>query len=111
MNPKEDLHNWVADNFEEAAKDTFLEVANKHARENGWDLIDVDLMVDELVEKVKEGILNVISTYENGVEVEWDGGMYVPVCKNCGFDSLQINHKYCPECGTKQIWERESEGD
>lgn len=64
MTAKEDLHNWVVDNFEEAAKDTFSEVANKHARENGWDLIDVDLMVDELVDKVKTGILNVISTHE-----------------------------------------------
>lgn len=64
MTAKEDLHNWVLDNFEDAAKDTFSEVAKKHAKENGWDIIDVDLMVDELLEKVKEGILNVISTYE-----------------------------------------------
>lgn len=70
MNPKEDLHNWVVDNFEEATKDTFSDVANKFARENGWDLIDVDLMVDELVEAVKEGILNVISTYEPTQESE-----------------------------------------
>ena len=64
MTAKEDLHNWVVDNFEEATEDTFSEVAKKHAHENGWDIIDVDLMVDELVEKVKEGILNVISTYK-----------------------------------------------
>lgn len=70
MTAKEDLYNWVVDNFEEAAKDTFSEVANKHARENGWDLIDVDLMVDELIEEVKEGILNIISTYELTEESE-----------------------------------------
>lgn len=113
MTAKEDLHNWVVDNFEEAAKYTFSEVANKHARENGWDLIDVDLMVDELVENVKEGILNVVATYEpteesDGVQVEWDGGMYIPTCTRCGYDSLDIGYKHCPGCGTRVIWERES---
>lgn len=72
MTAKEDLCNWVVDNFEEAAKDTFSKVANKHAHENGWDIVDVDLMVDDLVENLKEGILNVISTYEPNEESEDD---------------------------------------
>lgn len=116
MTAKEDLYNWMVGNFEEAAMDTFSEIAKKHAFENGWDMIDVDLMVAELVENTKEGILNVIATYEptkesNGVQVEWDGGMYVPICTRCGYDSLEIDYKHCPGCGTELIWERESEGE
>lgn len=72
MTAKEDLYNWMVDNFEEAAKDTISEIARKFARENGWDIIDVDSMADELVENLKEGILNVISTYEPTEECEGD---------------------------------------
>ena len=44
-----------------------------------------------------------------GVKVELDGGMYNPTCSRCGYDSLEIDYKHCPGCGTRLIWESESE--
>ena len=67
LTPKEDLYNWLVDNFEEVAQDLFSEVAEKHAEDNDWDIIDIikiHFMVEEIIENVKERILNVVSTYE-----------------------------------------------
>jgi hypothetical protein len=41
---------------------------------------------------------------EKGVLIEWDGGMYLPICKHCGFDSVQYEEKYCSNCGIKLNW-------
>ena len=64
MNPKDDLHEWILNNFEEVAQDLFSEIAEKHAEENGWDIVDTHFMVEEMVEKVKEGLLNVVDSYD-----------------------------------------------
>lgn len=64
LSPKEDLYEWIVDNFEEVAQDLFADVAEEHAKENGWDTVEVHFMVEEMVEKVKEGLLNVVDTYD-----------------------------------------------
>lgn len=62
--PAEDLREWVVDNFGNAAIDDATVIARQFANENGWSYMDVDYMVEEIVEKLQEGILNVIETYE-----------------------------------------------
>jgi hypothetical protein len=64
MDPKEDLYNWIVDNFKEVAQDIFSEIAEKYAKENEWDIVEVHFMIEELVEETKKGILNVVDTYE-----------------------------------------------
>ena len=63
LTPKEDLYNWLVGNFEEVSQDLFSEIAEKHAKKNSWDIVEIHFMVEEIVENVKEGILNVVSTY------------------------------------------------
>ncbi len=41
---------------------------------------------------------------KKGVIVEWDGGMYISVCENCGHDSLEFQDNYCVKCGVKLNW-------
>lgn len=56
MTAKEDLYNWVVDNSVTRRQRTrFSETVKSLALENGWDMIDADLMVDELVENVRKG--------------------------------------------------------
>jgi hypothetical protein len=63
--PKEDLVDWVVDNLEEALLDDLSKVANPYIKLNGWDLVEIDLMLEEMVGTIKEGVLNVIETYED----------------------------------------------
>jgi len=58
------LHEWILNNFDEIASDLFSEVADKYAEENEWDEVETHLMVEEMVEKVKEGLLHVVGTYQ-----------------------------------------------
>lgn len=60
----EDLQEWIIDNFTDCAIDDATVIVRQFAKENGWDEIEVDFMVEEIVEKLQEGILNVIETYE-----------------------------------------------
>ena len=62
--PKDDLYDWLVNNFEEVAQDLFADIAEKHAKENGWDVVDTHFMVDEMVEKTKEGLLHIVETYD-----------------------------------------------
>lgn len=68
ITPSEDLRDWIIDNFKNAATDDVSIIGNKFANENGWDPIEVDFMMEEIVEKIQDGILNVIKTYEGEVE-------------------------------------------
>ena len=61
-NPKDDLYDWMVNNFEEVAQDLFSDIAEKHAKEKGWDIVDAHFMAEEMVEKVKEGLLHIIDT-------------------------------------------------
>lgn len=61
--PKEDLREWIIQNYE-CVTDDICAVSRKHAIENNWSEIEVDIMVEEISEKIKEGILNVVDTYK-----------------------------------------------
>ncbi|MDY0235095.1 MAG: hypothetical protein RBR71_03665 [Gudongella sp.] len=62
--PAEDLREWVVDNFGNEAFNDVIIIARQFAKENAWDVVEVDYMAEEIVEKLQEGILNVIETYE-----------------------------------------------
>ena len=64
MTPKEDLINWVSDNLDEVLMDDLSKIVDTYIKENGWDQVEIDLMLDEMVQIIKEGILNVVETYE-----------------------------------------------
>jgi len=70
ITPAEDLHEWIVDNFTDLAIDDATVIARQFAKENGWDIVDVDFMVEEIVEKLQEGILNVVEMYEGKEVVE-----------------------------------------
>ena len=71
LTPKEDFRNWIVDNWEvvedEIAK-SIDKVANEYS-ENGenfliYDSVDSDNLLDEISNNLKQGLLNVIDTYE-----------------------------------------------
>jgi hypothetical protein len=64
VTPKEDLINWVSDNLDEVLMDDLSKIVDTYIKENGWDQVEIDLMLDEMVQIIKEGILNVVETYE-----------------------------------------------
>ena len=65
LTPKEDLYLWVVDNLDEPLNDTLLKIACLIGKRNNWDMVEVYEMVDEMLEEVKEGILNVIDMYDS----------------------------------------------
>jgi hypothetical protein len=64
VTPKEDLINWVSDNLDEVLMDDLSKIVDTYIKENGWDQVEIDLMLDEMVQIIKEGILNVVEAYE-----------------------------------------------
>ena len=64
VTPSEDLREWIVDNFADCAIDDATVIAKQFAKENGRDVVDIDFMVEEIVEKLQEGILNVVDMYE-----------------------------------------------
>ena len=64
LTPKEDLYEWILNNLKEPLRDDLYVIAKIIGKRNNWDIVEVNEMVDEMVDKVTEGILNVISTYE-----------------------------------------------
>jgi len=65
LTPKEDLYLWVVENLDEPLNDILFKIACLIGKRNNWDVDEVYEMVDEMVEEVKEGILNVIEMYES----------------------------------------------
>lgn len=61
---KDDFRDWIVDNFEECATDYISEISKEYISEFGWDKIDVDDFISEIVEKLKYGIINVVETYD-----------------------------------------------
>lgn len=64
MDIKEDLTTWIVDNFDDVGYDTIHEICSRYARQNGWDDVEVDFMVDDLCEVIKDSLLNLVETYE-----------------------------------------------
>ena len=66
FSPKEDLIEWITDNWDFVEDDIRLSVStvlDNHTF-NKDDSVDRDTLVDFVSEKIKTGILNVVSTYE-----------------------------------------------
>lgn len=71
LSPQEDLREWIVDNFEAIEDDVFKSITKfcKEMAFDGWnvDLSQIgdrqDLQV-EICNNLKEGLLNVIDTYE-----------------------------------------------
>lgn len=60
----EDTKEWVCDNWE-TVKDAMYEASLEYYEKYGIeDEVDIDQMIEDISEKVKQGIMNVIETYE-----------------------------------------------
>ncbi|MBC8590629.1 hypothetical protein [Wansuia hejianensis] len=64
LTPIEDLRNWAEYYLKKAIHDDLYTIAHKYGKENNWDDVEVDFMIEEIEDKLVEGILNVIDTYE-----------------------------------------------
>ena len=64
LTPIEDLKNWVGHYLRKAIHDDLYVVAHRYRKENNWDDVEVDLMIEEIEDNLVRGILNVIDTYE-----------------------------------------------
>ena len=65
--PQEDLRNWIVDNWGTAVFDCIafaLSTMVVDEKKDMNDVVDRDETVDFISEKVKEGLLNVLDTYE-----------------------------------------------
>lgn len=65
--PQEDFRNWIVDNWNTTVFDCIgfaLETMVVDAKKNMTDVVDRDEAVDFISERVKEGLLNVLDTYE-----------------------------------------------
>ncbi|WP_010247811.1 hypothetical protein [Peptoniphilus rhinitidis] len=65
--PQEDFRDWIVDNWETAVFECIgfvLETMIVDAKKDMTDIVDRDETVDFISERVKEGLLNVLDTYE-----------------------------------------------
>lgn len=79
MSPKEDLREWIVDNFEVAIQENIRKKLIDYRKEslkldeghlNFIEEIDIDILCEIIAENIKEGILNVVDTYEE--EPQWN---------------------------------------
>lgn len=69
--PQEDFRDWIVDNWETAVKDCIgfaLSTMVVDNKKDMSDIVDRDETIEFISERLKEGLLNVIDTYEVG---EW----------------------------------------
>lgn len=65
--PKEDFRNWIVDNWAITVYDNIgfaLATMVVNAKKDMSDVVDREETVDFISERVKEGLLNVLDTYE-----------------------------------------------
>ena len=65
--PQEDFRDWIVDNWNTAVFDCIgfaLETMVVDAKKDMTDIVDRDETVEFISERVKEGLLNVLDTYE-----------------------------------------------
>lgn len=63
MTPKEDLRNWIINNW--FSVEDSIEQIMRSALSSQVDIIDLDFTSENISEVVKQGILNVIDTYDD----------------------------------------------
>jgi hypothetical protein len=61
---KEDFRDFIVENFEECATDDASYISKKYIKEFNWDEVDVDMFIEEIVDKLKQGLINIVETYE-----------------------------------------------
>ena len=64
MNPKDDLCNWLVNNYEVSIADEVIKITRTHGKENGLEEYESDILAEEINDELKQMLLNVISTYE-----------------------------------------------
>lgn len=67
--PQEDFRNWIVDNWETAVKDCIglaLSTIVVGGKKGMSDIFDIEEAIEFISERLKEGLLNVIDTYEVG---------------------------------------------
>lgn len=65
--PKEDFRNWIVDNWTTTVYDNIgfaLATMVVNAKKDMSDVVDREETVDFISERIKEGLLNVLDTYE-----------------------------------------------
>lgn len=65
--PQEDFRNWIVDNWTTTVYDNIgiaLATMVVNAKKDMTDVVDREETVDFISERIKEGLLNVIDTYE-----------------------------------------------
>lgn len=65
--PQEDFRNWIVDNWETTVKDCIglaLSTMVVDEKKDMNDVVDRDEIADFISERLQEGLLNVIDTYE-----------------------------------------------
>lgn len=63
MTPKEDLKNWIINNW--FSVEDSIEQIMRSALSSQVDIIDLDFTSGNISEVVKQGILNVVDTYDD----------------------------------------------
>ena len=65
--PQEDFRNWIVDNWETTVKDCIglaLSTIVVAGKKDMSDIFDIEEAIEFISERLKEGLLNVIETYE-----------------------------------------------
>lgn len=65
--PQEDFRNWIVDNWETTVKDCIdsaLSTMVVNSKKDMSDICDRDETIEFISERLQEGLLNVIDTYE-----------------------------------------------
>lgn len=70
LTPKEDLRDWLVDNWDIAVKDSIgfaLQTMVVDAKKDMNDICDREETTDFISERLKEGFLNVLDTYDGEI--------------------------------------------
>lgn len=70
LTPQEDLRNWLVRNWDSAVKDSIgfaLQTMVVDAKKDMNDICDRDEAIDFISERLKEGFLNVLDTYDGEI--------------------------------------------
>lgn len=64
MNPKDDLYNWLVNNYEVSIADEVIKITRTHGKENGLEEYESDVLAEEINDELKESLLNIIDTFQ-----------------------------------------------
>lgn len=109
MSPKEDLREWIVDNFEVAIQENIRKKLIDYRKEslkldegqtlNFIEEVDIDILCEIIAENIKEGILNVVDTHEE--EPHWNE---LTTCK-CTEEEKEEGYLFMYDSPTPEIGE------